>query len=302
MHLKQRKWWWALAALTVMLVPVLAGCSTQLAQYKASEAVGPQVDYTITGIDAGAGEMATTQKAIKQYDLNKWQLQTSSSSAMTSTLGKAIKNRQPIVVTGWQPHWMFTKYKLKFLKDPKGVYGKAENIHTIVRKGLKQDKPEAYTVLDRFHWTKEEMSTVMLAVNKGADPKQAADKWIKNHQQQVNEWTAGVKHVHGDAIKLTYVAWDSEIASTNVVAEVLRSVGYKVTLQSMEMQPMWASIATKAADAQVCAWLPNTSGVYYKKYKGQFVDLGVNLRGAKVGLAVPTYMTKVNSIEDLNKK
>ncbi|WP_056969634.1 glycine betaine ABC transporter substrate-binding protein [Lacticaseibacillus thailandensis] len=300
--MKQRQWWWLLVAAVVLLVPTLAGCSTDLAQYQANKAVGPQVDYTITGIDAGAGEMATAQKAIKKYHLSKWQLQTSSSSAMTSTLGKAIKNRQAIIVTGWQPHWMFTKYKLKFLRDPKGVFGKAENIHTVVRKGLKQDKPEAYTVLNRFHWTKAEMSKVMLAVNKGADPKRSADKWIKQHPQQVRQWTAGVKHVHGQSLKMTYVAWDSEVASTNVVAEVLRSIGYKVTIQSMEMQPMWASIATKAADAQVCAWLPNTSGVYYRKYRGQFVDLGVNLRGAKVGLAVPTYMTKVNSITDLNKK
>ncbi|EUJ46511.1 glycine betaine/L-proline ABC transporter substrate-binding protein [Listeria fleischmannii FSL S10-1203] len=214
---------------------------------------------------------------------------------------KRLKDKRPIVVTGWTPHWMFTKFDLKFLDDPKNVYGDAEDIHTIVRKGLKKDMPSAYAVLDNFNWTPEEMSKVMLEVNDGADPEEAAKKWVKNNPDKVAEWTKGVQKVNGDKIKLTYVAWDSEIASTNVVAEVLRSVGYKPTIQAMEIQPMWASVATGAADGMVAAWLPNTAGVYYKDYKSDIEDLGINLKGAKVGLAVPTYMKNINSIEDLKK-
>ncbi|MFT8767579.1 MAG: glycine betaine ABC transporter substrate-binding protein, partial [Lentilactobacillus hilgardii] len=279
---------------------LLSGCSSQMTKYNPKESVGKQINYTITGIEAGAGEMATTQKAMKAYGLDKgnWQLQTSSTAAMLSTLGKSIRYKQPIVITGWTPHWMFTKYKLKFLKDPKNIYGKTEDINTIVRKGLKKDKPEAYELLNRFHWLPEQMSSVMLRVNHGESPRKAAGDWIKQNQAQVNSWTKGIKHVHGQKLKLTYVAWDSEIASTNVVANALRSIGYKVTIQAMELQPMWTSIATKAADGTVSAWLPNTQGLYYNDFKGRFDDLGENLHGAKVGLAVPTYMKNVNSISD----
>lgn len=290
--------------IALLIVPIITSCSSQTKPYDDKEKVGQQINYTITGIDAGAGIMASTQTAIKDYGLKKanWQLQTSSTAAMTSTLDKAIKDKRPIVITGWQPHWMFTKYPIKFLKDPKNVYGKAEHIDTVVRKGLKEDKPEAYTILDRFHWTPREMSDVMLKVNNGEDPNTAAKKWIKDNPKRVSEWTKSVKKVHSGSIKMTYVAWDSEIASTNVIAQVLRDQGYKVTIQAMEIQPMWASIATKAADAQVSAWLPKTSGLYYKDYKGRFEDLGPNLEGAKVGLAVPKYMTNINSIEDLKNK
>lgn len=286
-----------------ILAVVLAGCSSQVAKYNPKESIGKQVNYTITGIDAGAGIMASTQNAIKDYglDKNNWQLQTSSTAAMTSTLDKDYQKKLPIIITGWTPHWMFTKYKLKFLKDPKNVYGKAEDIHTITRKNLKQDKPEAYEMLDRFYWTPAQMSSVMIKVNNGEEPAKAAKAWIKNNPKQVAEWTKGIKHVHNQSIKMTYVAWDSEIASTNVVAEVLKSLGYKVTIQAMEMQPMWASVAGNDADAMVSAWLPNTSAVFYKDYRSQIDDLGINLRGAKVGLAVPYYMTNVNSIEDLKK-
>nr|WP_125572009.1 glycine betaine ABC transporter substrate-binding protein [Lacticaseibacillus songhuajiangensis] len=286
------------------LLLVLAGCSSKPAAYDSKQKLGPQVNYTITGIDAGAGIMSGTTKALSAYKLKagKWQLQTSSTAAMTSTLGKAVEHKQPIVVTGWQPHWMFTKYNLKFLKDPKHVYGQTESIHTIARKGLQKDSPSAYTVLDRFQWTPADMSAVMLKVNGGMEPKKAAEQWLKQHPDKLKAWTQGVQPVKGKSITLTFVAWDSEIASTNVVAAALRSVGYKVTTRPMEIQPLWASVATGAADAMVCAWLPNTSGKYYADYKGQFVDLGANLHGARVGLAVPKYMTKINSIEDLLNK
>lgn len=285
-------------------VLLLAACSSTQPKYDANKPLGPQINYTITGIDAGAGIMTTTDKALKAYGLadKNWQLQPSSTAAMTSTLQKAIADKRPIVVTGWTPHWMFTKFPLKFLKDPKNVYGKAEQIHTIVRKGLKQDDPQAYQVLDQFHWTPEEISSVMLAVNNGQDPSDAAKAFVKKHPKLVAEWTKGAGHVSGHPkLTLTYIAWDSEIASTNVVATVLRQVGYKVTIRAMEPQPVWASVATKAADAQVSAWLPNTAAKLYADYKNQVVDLGVNMDGARVGLAVPKYMKNINSIEDLKK-
>lgn len=287
---------------TFILIVSLTGCTAKFPRYNKKEALGPQINYTITGIDAGAGIMASTQKVLSAYGLSKdnWQLQASSTAAMTSTLQKAIRHHQPIVITGWQPHWMFTKYPIKFLKDPKNVYGKAESIHTIVRKGLKKDQPTAYTILDRFHWSTTDMSKVMLQVNNGKNPEAAAKQWIKANPKKVQTWTKGLKKVSDHPkFKMTYVAWDSEIASTNIVAEVLRRLGYDVTIQAMEMQPMWASIATNVADAQVAAWLPNTSAKYYHDYQGEFEDLGVNLKGARVGLAVPKYMTNINSIEDL---
>lgn len=288
--------------LLLMIFPFfLASCASVLSPYDAKKPVGEQINYTITGIDAGAGIMSSTEKAISDYQLDKnnWQLQPSSTAAMTSTLAKAIKDKRPIVVTGWTPHWMFTKFDLKFLEDPKGSFGKAENIHTIVRKDLKKDEPTAYEVLDRFYWTPEEMADVMLQVNEGVDPEKAAADWLKANPEKLEEWTKNLKKVDGNPIKLTYVAWDSEIASTNVVALALNEVGYDTTVQAMEIQPMWASVATNAADAMVAAWLPNTAGIFYEDYKDDIEDLGINLEGAKLGLVVPTYMENINSIEDL---
>ena len=107
-----------------------------------------------------ASMMQTTEKVIDEYGLD-FQLINGSDATMSAELSKAIQKKEWIVVTGWQPHWKFADFDLKFLEDPKKMFGGEEAIHTIVRKGLKEDKPEVYRILDRFHWTKEDMEEVM---------------------------------------------------------------------------------------------------------------------------------------------
>ena len=153
-----------------------------------------EADHTITGIEPGAGITAATEKALKEYDnLADWNLLTSSSGAMTTSLAKAIKNKEDIIVTGWSPHWKFAKYDLKYLEDPKGVYGGEETINTFARKGLKEDQPDVYSVLDNFHWTAEDLETVMLEIMDGKDPKEAAKDWVDANPDKVAEWTKDVK-------------------------------------------------------------------------------------------------------------
>ncbi|MCM2675381.1 glycine/betaine ABC transporter [Shouchella plakortidis] len=251
----------------------------------------------ITGIDGGAGVMTAAQNAIDTYGLDL-ALQASSGAAMTEALGNAINNEDPIVVTGWTPHWMFATYDLKYLDDPEGVFGEEESIHTFTREGLAEDAPEANTVLDNFHWTEDEMGEVMLDIQEGTDPEEAAANWVESNQDRVDEWTNGVDQVDGETISLAYVSWDSEIASTNVVKTVLESVGYTVETASMESAFMWTAIAEGEQDAMVAGWLPLTHEAYYEDYKDQVVDLGPNFEGAKTGLVVPAYMD-IDSIEDL---
>ncbi|UUZ93687.1 hypothetical protein LJK87_02890 [Paenibacillus sp. P25] len=279
----------------------LTGCSAGKTS-ASSGFVGDQVKYQIIGIDPGAGIMQSTEKALKEYDLKDWKLVEGSSAAMAAALDKAVKEKKPIIVTGWTPHWMFAKYDLKYLKDPKGVYGGDEEIHTIVRSGLKTDQPSAYGFLDKFEWTPDDMAKVMVAIEGGKKPEDAATEWIKANSAKVDEWVKGVPKADGKKLKLAYVAWDSEIASTNVVKQVLETrLGYKVEMMQVEAGPMWAGVSSGDVDAIVAAWSPTTHKDYYEKYKGKFEDLGPNLKGTKIGLVVPSYMN-ITSIEDLKKK
>lgn len=106
-------------------------------------------------------------------------------------------------------------------------------------------------------------------------------------------------------IELAYVEWDTEIASTNVIAQVLKNEGLNVKLTGLDNSIMWEAVANNKADAMVAGWLPTSHKAQYEKNKDKLVDLGVNLEGGHSGLVVPSYM-KVDSIEDLtdeaNKK
>lgn len=147
----------------------------------------------IVGIEPGAGIMMATEKAIADYGLADIKLLESSSAGMVQELEKAYQNNEPIVVTGWTPHWMFANMDLKYLEDPKGVYGGAEQIHTMVRKGLKEDMPEVYQFLNQFKWSPEEMEQVMVDIQSGKSPEDAAKSWVEEHEDKVNAWIAEAK-------------------------------------------------------------------------------------------------------------
>ncbi|UUV98984.1 ABC transporter permease/substrate binding protein [Vagococcus luciliae] len=153
------------------------------------EDLSNQADKTITGIEPGAGVVTAANNTIKAYpNLNDWKVETSSSGAMVVALDQAIKNKEPIIITGWTPHWMFSKYDLKYLEDPKEAMGAPEQINTFTRLGLKDDSPEAYKILKNFNWTTEDMGKVMLAINEGESPEVAAKEWVDNNQDKVNSW------------------------------------------------------------------------------------------------------------------
>ena len=144
----------------------------------------------IVGIDAGSGVMLKTDQAIKDYDLSGYKLQASSGAAMTAELGRAYAKQQSIAVTGWVPHWMFAKWKLKFLEDPKDVYGAAETVNSIGSKELDKKAPEVAAFLKNFQWqSKDEIGEVMLAIQEGAKPEAAAKDWVAKHPERVAQWT-----------------------------------------------------------------------------------------------------------------
>lgn len=144
----------------------------------------------IVGIDAGSGVMIKTEQAIKDYDLTGYQLKASSGAGMIAELTRAEKKKESIAVTGWVPHWMFAKWKLRFLEDPKGVYGAAETVNSIGSKELDTKAPEVVAFLKKFQWnSKDEIGEVMLAIQEGAKPDAAAKDWVAKHPDRVKEWT-----------------------------------------------------------------------------------------------------------------
>ena len=141
----------------------------------------------VTGIDPGAGIMSASEEALEEYDLD-FNLLSGSDAAMTAALERAIEREEWIVVTGWTPHWKFASYDLKYLEDPKNVFGEEEYIGTVVHPGLVDKSSEVYQFLDNFYWTPEEIGVVMGYIEEGMDPMVAARTWIADNRDRVNQW------------------------------------------------------------------------------------------------------------------
>ena len=118
----------------------------------------------IVGIEGGAGIMAAANNALEDYDLDM-DLLTSSEVAMVSTLGSAIDDEEWVVVTGWVPHFKFSQYDLKFLDDPEGTFGAAEDIVPVGRTGLTDEHPDVVELLNNIYFTDEDFGNLIGAFN-----------------------------------------------------------------------------------------------------------------------------------------
>lgn len=123
----------------------------------------------IIGIDSGAGIMKASNQALADYGLD-YEVVEGSEGTMIMSLKEAIDREEWVVVTGWTPHWKFARWDLKYLDDPKKVYGEAETINTIVRLGLKEDHPDAYELFDNFAWSPEDLGAAMALAEDLGDP------------------------------------------------------------------------------------------------------------------------------------
>lgn len=144
----------------------------------------------VIGIDPGAGLMGLSEKAMEEYNLTNLELIEGSGTTMTATLDNAIKRNEWIVVTAWSPHWMFGVWDLKYLDDPKGILGEEEQIHTIVRKGLKEDMPEVYNFLDKFAYESPNQLQMIMAWNQepNADREENAKRFLRENKEQFESW------------------------------------------------------------------------------------------------------------------
>ena len=143
---------------------------------------GKKFGGKIIGIEASAGMMGTLNKdVLKAYGLEgEYKVVSSSTSSMLAELDRSIKKKEPVVVTLWSPHWAYGKYDLKKLKDPKGAWGKGEQIHTVAHKGFSKEFPEFSGWLKNFRMTEAQLASLEVAIQKGGagNEKASARQWL----------------------------------------------------------------------------------------------------------------------------
>ncbi|MFW6314729.1 MAG: glycine betaine ABC transporter substrate-binding protein, partial [Desulfohalobiaceae bacterium] len=138
-----------------------------------------------------AGLMKASEKALKEYGLDDYNLVSSSGAGMTSAISRAERREEWIVATGWSPHWKFAAWDLRYLEDPEGVLGGKEKIHAMARSDFYQDVPyEVYEFFTRFYIPLDELQEMMYQARESSYD-EAIDKYMENNPERINYWITG---------------------------------------------------------------------------------------------------------------
>lgn len=150
--------------------------------------VKSKLNGSIQGIEPGAGEMVASEKTLKEYDLSGYNLVRASEAGMLTALSRAYQSKSWIVATVWSPHWLWQKWKMRYLKDPKGTLGGDEQIHGFASKQFAGKYPRADVFIRHFKLTLADVEAIELEGNATNDWNVAAKKFVDAHPEKVQEW------------------------------------------------------------------------------------------------------------------
>ncbi|MEU3195257.1 ABC transporter permease/substrate binding protein [Streptomyces sp. NPDC006996] len=266
----------------------------------------------ITGIEASAGMMGLLKdKVLGDYGLDKeYKVVDSSTPAMLAELKRAYSKKEPVVVTLWSPHWAYSDYDLKKLKDPKGSWGEGDGVHLVSRKGFAGDNPVVGKWLEDFSMTEEQLTGLEAEINKAGKGNQqtAVRAWLEDDPGVVDK-LAPVASGSGDipaeakrTLDVAWFPWEEDVAITYLWKNVLERRGYKLNLKQMEVGPVYTGLASGDLDLNFDAWLPHSQKNFYEPNKDRLTDLGTWYEPVSLELSVPSYVKDVKSLADLKGK
>ncbi|MEA1924519.1 MAG: glycine betaine ABC transporter substrate-binding protein [Candidatus Altiarchaeota archaeon] len=307
---------------------VFAGCAGNQQQdggdssTAGDKSFGEKVDYTITGIEPGAGMSGISENIIGEYNLTGWSYQPSSCSAMLAAMQDAYKHREAIIVTGWEPHSLFALGDMRKLEDPKGMWNKPDETRkwlkehaprwadaevggdvaaTVSYKGFREDAPAAYELLSRFNIPADHQSQWIYAYTiEEREPRDIAREYLSNHPELKDKWMPAGLELGKKSIILAGPAWPGVTVKNEVVSLMLEELGYEVGTKQTDAAIVFTAIADNQMDATLAAWMPNTHKDYYNRYTDDLDVVAVNLNMTWLGWVVPDYVDEdIQSIADL---
>jgi glycine betaine/proline transport system substrate-binding protein len=153
------------------------------------------VNGKINGIESGAVYNDLTREILKNNDIEGFEVVAASGPATWQALSSAIEDKEPIIVTGWKPHWKWDRFDLKYLEGAQTnqtpVLGGPEDIFTIVDNEFIGEFPKkAVCFLQEFEANDRQVGSLMFAFkNRGDESRSEAVRgWIQNHPEDVGQW------------------------------------------------------------------------------------------------------------------
>lgn len=142
----------------------------------------------VYGIDPGSRLNALAKRALEDYDLAGFALVEKSEEFMLGHLRAAMEQARPVVVAAWSPHAMFGEFNLKFLQDPRGVFGEPGEIVTVVRSRFADDFENLTAFLARQKLTAAEFSDLVYRTAGARNVALEVKKWIAQRPALLAAW------------------------------------------------------------------------------------------------------------------
>jgi glycine betaine/proline transport system substrate-binding protein len=142
--------------------------------------VKAKLDSKIFTSEVGNGQYKLTVKAIEDYKLDGYKLVASSESGMLNELDRNLKRGKWSLINAWSPHWMFSKYSLRYLDDPKHIFGGAEQIHAVARKGFSEQYPQVAQFFAHYSIPQANLQKLMMQARESSADQVVADYYAAN--------------------------------------------------------------------------------------------------------------------------
>ena len=166
------------------------------------------LDHSGTDMIMGLEPGTVLMEKIASDVIPRYQLSTdlveASTPAMLAELEQSYSLQEPFVFLAWKPHWMNRAYHFHYLSDPKNAMGSTnapQTIHTVTRKGLADDDPVAYALINHMRLDEDQVAGLEISINGAANPEQGVHRWLekKKHRDLVRPWVEAAKKAQEEA-------------------------------------------------------------------------------------------------------
>lgn len=125
--------------------------------------------------------------AMKQYNL-QYRVIPNEGNGIYEVTDNFTSRKEPIVITMGNPNGVVLKHHLRFLDDPKNVFGGVDGIYKVVSSMLNLRHPEVYNFFYNFQLGVDETNAMLLEYSDGKSLDDIAKAWVATHHDLIVSW------------------------------------------------------------------------------------------------------------------
>ena len=169
--------------------------------------------HHIYNIEMGSSMQISMEEIIKDdvVGLGDWEQTNVTTPIMLKEVQSKFNSKEWVAFGCWKPHWMNLLLDMSYLEGVPGTekFASKSRVETIVRSGLKKDRPQVYRFLKQLTMESVTQSEWIMKYGKKEIPaKDVASEWIAANKATVATWLKGVKAADGspamDKINASY--------------------------------------------------------------------------------------------------